>query len=261
MGESVRRPPRRLTPGAIRLDPASCSTPGLVMGRKRRRARKKEKKQRKKDQKPTLSVYGWGTASADLSAVEFACGHDGLLRGAPEPVIVAGIYQVVGHAAVLVGRGLVRLHPTGSFPSTLAWEVGSGAPGTSLGAGRARTQPGDVLVLLACALEADSGDDVEEIYADLSDGGVFRVWPADADLPAPAALVELAPAEAEPTGSRVHVIRRGVDLRDGCRSDDFVGACAVVVAAARGVDHALRLRFVSPDGLNDWTAVARLRVS
>jgi hypothetical protein len=226
------------------------------MGRKRKRAR--QKKERQKDKKKVPPAQGWATASVDLASVEFACGHDGLLRGAPEPVIIAGIYQIVDQAAELVGRGLVRLRPTGSFPSTLAWD-----DTTPLMAGRTRTRPGDLLVLLACALEADAGDDIEALYADLSDSGAFRVWPADgldAVVPAPVTLVEVSPSEAAPLVPRVHVIRRGVDLRDGCPADDFVGACAVAVAAARGVDHAFRLRFVSPDGLNDWTAVARLRV-
>ena len=236
---------------------------GWAMGRKRKQARHRQKKARQKDKKKVLPAQrpaqGWATASVDLASVEFACGHDGLLRGEPEPVIVAGLYQIVDHAAELVGRGLIRLCPTGSFPSTLTW-----ADTTPLMSGRARTQPGDQLVLLACALESDAGDDVEALYADLSESGAFRVWPADAldaVVPAPVTLVELAPSEASPLGPRVHVIRRGVDLRDGCPADDFVGACAVAVAAARGADHALRLRFVSTDGLNDWTAVARLRVS
>ncbi|WP_437597546.1 hypothetical protein [Sorangium sp. So ce590] len=202
----------------------------------------------------------------NLTALELASGHDGLLRGAPEPVLLVAAYLLFppdpGAPARLtaprpLGRTLVRFSaPQGRFPVVLTLR----AP-ISFKA-RARAREDDRVLLLALAVEEDTGKEVERLYAHLADAKHLRLWDLDAPVPSPSTLAELIAApylrdHAAPV--RVGVLDDRGDLRDTCRADDFVGACAAVVSTARHED-ALRFHFVSEGGRNDWTAVTTVSV-
>ncbi|WP_437872696.1 hypothetical protein [Sorangium sp. So ce363] len=202
----------------------------------------------------------------DITALELASGHDGLLRGAPEPVLLLAAYLLFPHdpsgpAGLTpprpLGRTLVRFRPPeGRFPAVVTLR----AP-LSFKA-RARAREDDRVLLLALAVEEDAGKEVERLYAHLTDAKHLRLWDLDAPVPAPLAPAELIAApylreNAAPV--RVGVLDDGGDLRDTCREDDFVGACAAVVSTARHED-TLRFHFVSADGRNDWTAVTSVSV-
>ncbi|WP_433927287.1 hypothetical protein AB3662_29750 [Sorangium cellulosum] len=202
----------------------------------------------------------------DLTGLEIASGHDGLLRGAPEPVLLLAAYLLLpadpsAPAGLTpprpLGRTLVRFNaPQGRFPTvvTLRAPVAFKA--------RARGREGDRILLLALAVEEDTGKEVERLYAHLADAKHLRLWDLEAGVPSPSTPAELiaAPYLREPaTPVRVGVLDDGGDLRDTCRDDDFVGACAAIVSTARHED-ALRFHFVSADGRNDWTAVTTVSV-
>ncbi|WP_437730584.1 hypothetical protein [Sorangium sp. So ce1335] len=202
----------------------------------------------------------------DLTGLEIASGHDGLLRGAPEPVLLFAAYLLVppdpdAPAGLTpprpLGRTLVRFNaPQGRFPTVLTLR----APITFKA--RARAREHDRILLLALAVEEDTGREVERLYAHLADAKHLRLWDLEAAVPSPSTAAELgaAPYLREPAAPvRVGVLDDRGDLRDTCREDDYVGACAVIVSTARHED-ALRFHFVSADGRNDWTAVTTVNV-
>ncbi|WP_437509407.1 hypothetical protein [Sorangium sp. So ce1099] len=202
----------------------------------------------------------------DLTGLELASGHDGLLRGAPEPVLLLAAYLLFpaapGAPAGLtpprpLGRTLVRFsQPAGRFPAVLALR----APVAF--SARARAREDDRILLLALAVEEDTGKEVERLYAHLADAKHLRLWDLEAPVPSPSTPAELIAApylREHATPARVGVLDERGDLRDTCRDDDFVGASAAVVSTARHED-ALRFHFVSADGRNDWTAVTTVSV-
>jgi hypothetical protein len=202
----------------------------------------------------------------NVTALEIASGHDGLLRGAPEPVLLVAAFLLVPPAQEAaagltpprpLGRTLIRFSsPEGRFPAVLSLR----AP--VLFKARARAREDDHILLLALAVEEDTGKDVERLYAHLADARHLRLWDLDAPVPSPSTPAELIAApylQAHATPARVGVLDDGGDLRDTCRDDDFVGAAAALVSTARHED-ALRFHLVSADGRNDWTAVTTVSV-
>ncbi|WP_165374399.1 MULTISPECIES: hypothetical protein [Sorangium] len=211
-----------------------------------------------------------------ITALELASGHDGLLRGAPEPVLLVAAYLLFppdpgapppapptpGAPAGLtlprpLGRTLVRFSaPRGRFPAVLTLR------GPLSFKARARARENDRILLLVLAVEEDSGKEVERLYAHLADAKHLRLWDLDAPVPAPSTLAELIAApylQGHAAPVRVGVLDDGGDLRDTCRGDDFVGASAALVSTSRHED-ALRFHVVSADGRNDWTAVTTVSV-
>ena len=71
---------------------------------------------------PAPRMKPWKIA-VELTMLEIAAGHDGLFRGAPEPVILLGAVLVAQSGAPRVkplGRALIRLAPEGRFPLAVA---------------------------------------------------------------------------------------------------------------------------------------------
>ncbi|MBI2394565.1 MAG: hypothetical protein HYV09_33655 [Deltaproteobacteria bacterium] len=194
---------------------------------------------------------------AQIEALEMARGHDGLLRGSPEPVVLLAAFR--GSPApegpdggpYAIARTIARFAPRGAYPLTAA----PIAPARLEGELRCPPAGQGVLrvVLAAIALEEDGGRDVADAYAALGDGRALSVWSEESVDPTPIGAV------VEGGVRRVHVLRDGVDLRDRCRDDELIGA-VVAVVTARGRDR-LRLPFVSEGGRNDWTALVDLDLS
>lgn len=187
---------------------------------------------------------------AQIEALEMARGHDGLLRGSPEPVVLLAAFHPDGGPQA-IARSIARFAPRGAYPLTAA----PSAPVRLEGEVRAPPAGQGVLrvVLAAIALEEDGGGDVADAYAALGDGRALSVWSEESVDPTP--IVSVTEAGVR----RVHVLRDGADLRDRCRDDELIGAAVAVVGARGG--HRLRLPFVSGDGLNDWTALVDLELS
>lgn len=190
--------------------------------------------------------------SVELTAVEIACGHDGLLRGKPEPVVLLAAYHAASGRVSALARRMFRLRPGASFPCEVKPEGG-----VLLGP-EAVLPLGGALVVLAVGIEEDTGDGLRAIYGALEDAASLRLWAADADMPAPLALTELPGALGAAT--RVHLVSGDLDARDLCRGDDYVGAAMIRLPAESCRARTERLHLVGPDRRNDWTALVRARL-
>lgn len=195
-----------------------------------------------------------------LEAVEMARGHDGPLRGAPEPCLVVGAFFAGGGRAVTIGRNLTRWTAPDGYPARL--ELGRELMRTRAHLGG--QADGGAFVLLAFALEEDGEQDVQSLYADLEHPERFAVWDAHSAVVELHSLEELAnlPPSVPPKAESVRVLRRGVDLTASVTNDDFVGSLLIRVGhqpESRVTEW--RFRFRSSDGRNDWTAIMLVSVS
>ncbi|MBI5499971.1 MAG: hypothetical protein HY907_06990 [Deltaproteobacteria bacterium] len=190
--------------------------------------------------------------TATLDAVELARGHDGFLRGKPEPALLFAAWSVGPTSARLLGRALRLLPVRTPFPCTTV-------PDEALLL-RAASPPGhDRVALLVAALEVDAGTDVKWLYAALGDPDSVSVWFEDSPAPDPHGIAEAARAAPPPGASRpVRLLRGRVNVEDSCRADQWVGACLLVRPIGSAPTEE-RLRVVSADRRNDWTACLRLR--
>jgi hypothetical protein len=118
----------------------------------------------------------------------------------------------------------------------------------------------DRIAVIAVALEADAGSDVEAIFAALGETDGFSVWTTRSPTPNPRTIGEAARASLPPApeAACVRMLRAGEDLEDGCLGDDWVGACLVVQPVGHD-ERSWRMHFASRDGRNDWTAAVRVR--
>jgi hypothetical protein len=179
-----------------------------------------------------------------LGSVLFHKGHDGFLRGKPEPVLLLGAYSL-GSTARFLGKTRIALTVAAPFPCTSEVD-------TSLV--KAKLQELKKLAILCLAFEEDAGSDIEPIAADLEDMGAWSLRTADSGLAAPFALPELdhAPWAVQPRGHQVHVVHAGRELGDRtAKGDDWVGAGLLVLEPGpRRRDCSLRI--ASANGRNDW---------
>lgn len=196
----------------------------------------------------------------ELTALELASGHDGLLRGMPEPVVLLGAFLVASGRALPLGRCLVRLNqPVGRFPTTVT------PPQPTVLRAKGRASVSARIAVLAIAVEEDVGKDVERIYSHLAEAKNVRVWNLEEAVPSPAALAELVPGPEStpllphPVATRVGVVADGADLRDACKDDELIGASLFVIPTTRQ-EEGFRVHFTSADLKNDWTAVIAVSV-
>lgn len=218
-----------------------CTRSGTVRGLGKRRRKKREPR---------------GKIRLVLRRVELARGYDGPLRGAPEPRLLFGIYRVTPDDVALVARHVVSVRPGSSFPVGVRFENGIDLSVTLV--------PGSDLriLVLAAALEEDDGRGVQQLYADLESPARLSAWSVDAPLPDPVPLLEWARTVplAPPATISVHLVDAAGDLRDHKLGDDWVGAALFHVDPSDRHASQRRMRFVSADGRNDWTAILDVRV-
>jgi len=125
---------------------------------------------------------------------------------------------------------------------------------------RSAASPTGRLVVLAIALEEDAATDVARVYGLLEDVAHLRFWASGAEVPAPVSI-EALPVQAgpgHPVMLAINVLEGARDLGDRCASDKYIGAWVVGVPAD-GETHDIRLRFLTPDQKNDWTALMTVR--
>jgi len=176
-----------------------------------------------------------------LPRLEMARGHDGLLRGEPEPVVVLGAFYTDGESVRALGRAHVRFAPRGSYPLVAEPDGAHSLAAPLLPSVHDRER----VVVLALALEEDSGDDVARVYGALENAASFALWAREETVPAPRGLHTFVDAV-----TRVFVLHDGRELR--CTSDELIGAVVATMPLARAT-HELRLPFSSDR--NDWLAV------
>lgn len=194
-----------------------------------------------------------------LSRVEIKAGHDGLLRGKPEPVILLAAYLVDLEARSeplrFLGEAMARLHPSKPFPTqvVLDEEVKIAVELRQLSDGPHR------LLVLALALEEDSSADVQRLYKRLATPDSLFLWDGAALIPTPVTLANAARWNREATGIyAVHVMDGVADVAEQCEGDAFIAAQAVIAELSTGpLD--CRLRFVAADRRNDWLAQLEVR--
>lgn len=189
-----------------------------------------------------------------MEELELAKGYDGLLRGAPEPTVIVGVYAVADDHAQLMGRFLYRFERPEGFPCKVATRE------PSREACSVAVRPGARLVVLALAIEEDSGRGLQALYAELERGDAIVVWAHDQAAPIPLHLSELDDGTATPLhGHRVHVLLGEWDPGATLVGDDWVDAAVLhTLPAVQRERH--RLWFQSADGRNEWTAALELAV-
>lgn len=202
------------------------------------RNRRKRKKRRQKS---------WKTLIVRLPALDLAKGHDGFMRGKPEPVLITVGYGLHAGGIELLGRALRRPEIRGAYPVSVATE----APELF----RSSVQLSCTrLALLTVALEEDDGKGVEQIYGALAEPQDLQLWRSDADVPAPVSLEQVEDLSLSASSDlQVNLIWGQSDLRDLCQQDSWIGASLVVLPLARSRWSRL-LRFVDEEERNDWSA-------
>jgi hypothetical protein len=208
------------------------------MGRRKRRRGKKPPEERRPHR-----------LELDLIELELAKGHDGLLRGLPEPVIAAGAYLLIEGEARLIGRHIWRFDAPAAIPGKAR------ATTANLLVPRPRLATCE-MVLLMFAVEEDSGRGVANTYAALERGDDLLVLDDLGDHLH--ALHELGAIEA-PAG-RLHRALPRVDGRgfdELCVGDDWIDAAWMhIPLGPYSAD--LRFHARASDGKNDWTALLEL---
>jgi hypothetical protein len=191
--------------------------------------------------------------SVGMTQLEMARGHDGLLRGGPEPVIVVGVYMFDGVSVRMLGRTVQRFVAGHAFPTTLEPEPAQYIRRQIQFDGSLR------FLVLVLAVEEDGGKDVGRLYGMLERHHQLALWPKDGSDLNPRDLTSLAQDEdvwTEPTP--VHVLDDGRTVGP-LESDDWVGACLFLVDGANEDRSSLyRAHLLSRDRRNDWTAMVEV---
>lgn len=242
------------------------------MGRRSRRKRKRSKNQRRKDDR-----YGDGTlwppepppppprgapatrkfrVRVEVDELEVAKGHDGLLRGMPEPVVVVAAWLVDALGALLVGRSTVRFQTPTTFPCALP------VPEKTRLDARLRGDEGSVVLVLACGVEEDNGRGVQEAYAAMERSAELALMWSEGDHPHGGPLDEFARSASSglrsPRPVEVELDRRA--LQEHVAGDDWIAAAACVAPCSEPGRRTLRFPLRADDGKNDWTLCASVTV-
>jgi len=190
-----------------------------------------------------------------LETLEVARGHDGFLRGKPEPALLVAAYRTNGALPVsLVGRLLLRARLEKSIPCSV--ELGARELRYD-----ARFGALERLLLLVFAVEENGGEGVAALYAAFDDPTQLLIYDASELVPNPLALEEWAKSECPaPLARPIELLLAGESLEKTTSSDQFIAASAVSVLACARSDEAWRFPFVARDARNDWTLLLRLRI-
>ena len=192
---------------------------------------------------------------ARLHSVRIDRGHDGFLRGRPEPVLVVAGIAVGGATAVTLDTTCQPLRVKQGAPCRIE-------PRDPVSLLSVKASGATRMVLLALAFERDSGAEVDRLSRALSAPDDWTIRAGDSTMAAPFRLGELClfPPHTPPDGQQVRVSYRGQDLARRCVDDDWVGASMVVLSATPWPSSRWALRFVSDDGRNDWLAEVSITV-
>jgi len=190
-----------------------------------------------------------------LETLEVTRGHDGFLRGKPEPVVLVAMYRTNGSLpATLVGRSLVRVRLTRDMPCS----VELGVRELSYDARFAATER---IVVLAFALEENGGQGVATLYAAFETPERLLIYDATEPVPSPNTLNEWADCQCRaPSARAIEVLLSGAPVEQSTGSDQFISACAFSVKSQDRADESWRMPFVARDARNDWTLLMTMRV-
>lgn len=196
------------------------------------------------------------SARLTLEALEIARGHDGFLRGKPEPALLVATYRTAGaRPAALVGRLLLRAQVKTDMPCTV--ELGLRELRYE-----ARFAVAEQLLVLALSVEENGGEGVAALYAAFENPAQLLIYDTSDVVPSPLPLEHWAKRECRaPTARAVEVLLAGQSLAKLAASDQFIAASAFSVLADARSDESWRLPFVGRDERNAWTLLARMRIA
>jgi len=185
-----------------------------------------------------------------IDKLEIARGHDGFLRGGPDPVLIAAIYAATSKEIRLVGRSLHKFESKKEFPTEAKPNV------VELPAVVIQADAPASFLFVAIMLEEDGGKDVQRLYGAVEHQAMLSAWAMDRTEvdPAPLATIAATPAFQSPT--RVDLLLEGQPVANTCKSDKWIGAvCTALVARSPAARSLYRLPFLAPDRKNDWTLI------
>jgi hypothetical protein len=190
-----------------------------------------------------------------LETLEVARGHDGFLRGKPDPALLVAAYRSNGTTpASLVARLSLRVRLEGGIPCSV--ELGPRELRYD-----ARFAASERLVVLVFAVEENSGEGLARLYAAFENPGQLLLYNSGESVPNPLTVDEWSRPECRaPSAHPVEVLFAGAALENISESDQFIAASAFSVACQARADESWRLPFVGRDERNDWTLLLRTRV-
>jgi hypothetical protein len=192
---------------------------------------------------------------AQLHGVKLERGHDGFLRGKPEPVIMVAGYAVGGSRAVVLDCARQSLHVNRSFPCQIE-------PRQPILLFSVRAAGAARLLVLGLAFESDGGEDVNRMFQALTMPEDWMVRDGSSAMAAPFRLreLEIFPPHDPPNAQRVRLTYRDKDIATCCTEDDWVGA-SMIVLPTEPSRRRWSMHFLSDDRRNDWTAQVELEVA
>jgi hypothetical protein len=195
------------------------------------------------------------TFHGQVTGLEIARGHDGFLRGNPEPVIIFAAYLVTAGGLQIVGRSLHRFRASKPFPSAAKVDT------PELPACRILLHAGATArwAVLAIALEEDGGEDVQRLFGAVEHHKNLSVWPSGAIDVEPQSLASVPFTDEWRLPREVDLLVDGLAASSSCRSDKWIGAvCWLMPGNETGMLAGYRLPFLAEDGRNDWTAIVAI---
>ena len=187
----------------------------------------------------------------EVLCLEIARGHDGFLRGDPEPVLIVAAYLLQGPFVQVVGRSLHRFQAHSPFPSN-ATAKERGLPSCTIELETELPR----WVVLAIALEDDGGEDVQRVFGAVEHHAMMSVWATDQPEVDPLALSAIPEEPGWFPPRPVNVLLEGRPAAATCRSDKWIGAvCWTMRGRERPERGRYRLPFLAENRKNDWTAL------
>ena len=185
-----------------------------------------------------------------IDKLEIARGHDGFLRGGPDPVLIAAIYAATAKEIRLVGRSLHKFESKTEFPTEVKPNV------VELPAVVIQAEAPARFVFLAIMLEEDGGKDVQRLYGAVEHQSMLSAWAIEQPDVDPAPLATIAASAAFQSPTRVDLLLEGQHVANTCKSDKWIGAvCCALPARDPAARSRYRFPFLAPNRKNDWTLI------
>ncbi len=190
-----------------------------------------------------------------MHEVEFVKGHDGFLRGKPEPELIFAVYAQDEERISLLQSSRRQLVVAGAYPCVVELPnrlvVNSRVP-------RWATR----IAIICLAVENDGGGDANLLATVLDEPSAWKTRARDSKIAAPFALDELSVLDPTPApyAREVCLSYQGVDAGELCSKDDWIAASMVLLDARKATGETWIMRLRSDNGKNDWKAKVELRL-
>ncbi|MFH1812135.1 MAG: hypothetical protein ABIJ09_25585 [Pseudomonadota bacterium] len=174
-------------------------------------------------------------------------GHDGLLRGKPEPAVVLCVLGEAGDGMKVLAKETLRFRLGGELPGRAELETAR-----TLRVERIRSE--GQLVLLTAGIEEDSGEGIGQVCAAFEFPDRVQVLTQDQRL------VQLGDRRELETNlnsgvaeTLAAVFFEGREMTELCRGDDWVGCSVLRLVGLKGPLPAQRFNVTSEH--NHWTLI------